>query len=408
MKTYFRTGRVLTRILTEQLFAAKGWHVAAVERDAKQRVVIHLKPTRASAICSGCGETKTRLHDVKPSREWRHVDGWNVPTVVRSLVRRVRCRHCGVRIEQVPWARTRSRFTHAFEAEVLRRARDTSILGVCRQLGLHWTSVMRLIERWVEESAARHFRAPLRRIGVDEVSYGRGQSKFLTVVWDHDRTRIVWIGHGRDRDTLSAFFTKLGPRRSKRLKVVTMDMAQGYIAAVQAHAPHAAIVFDRFHIERYLTWAVDEVRKREFWRRGGAYRDAVRGKRFLLLRKYRRVHWRQRGDLVDLLVMNRRLFRTYVVKEQFEHVWTYTTERGMRDFLLRWRRLLNWSRIKPLIRFWEMLMRHIDGVVAWAKHRLTNAALEGNNARIRGISQRAHGYRNPNNLMLVLYHASWR
>lgn len=408
MKTYFRTGRVLTCILTEQLFAAKGWHVAAVECDAKQRVVIHLKPTRASAICSGCGETKARLHDVKPSREWRHVDGWNVPTVVRSLVRRVRCRHCGVRIEQVPWARTRSRFTHAFEAEVLRRARDTSILGVCRQLGLHWTSVMRLIERWVEESAARHFRAPLRRIGVDEVSYGRGQSKFLTVVWDHDRTRIVWIGHGRDRDTLSAFFTKLGPRRSKRLKVVTMDMAQGYIAAVKAHAPQAAIVFDRFHIERYLTWAVDEVRKLEFWRRGGAYRDAVRGKRFLLLRKYRRVHWRQRGDLVDLLVMNRRLFRTYVVKEQFEHVWTYTTDRGMRDFLLRWRRLLNWSRIKPLIRFWEMLMRHIDGVVAWAKHRLTNAALEGNNARIRGISQRAHGYRNPTNLMLVLYHASWR
>jgi transposase len=408
VKTYFRTGRVLTRILTEQLFAAKGWHVAAVERDAMQRVVIHLKPSRASAICSGCGETKTRLHDVKRSREWRHVDGWNVPTVVRSLVRRVRCRHCGVRIEQVPWARTRSRFTHAFEAEVLRRARDTSILGVCRQLGLHWTSVMRLIERWVEESAARHFRAPLRRIGVDEVSYGRGQSKFLTVVWDHDRTRIVWIGHGRDRDTLSAFFTKLGPRRSMRLKVVTMDMAQGYIAAVQAHAPHADIVFDRFHIERYLTWAVDEVRKREFWRRGGAYRDAVRGKRFLLLRKYRRVHWRRRGDLVDLLVMNRRLFRTYVVKEQFEHVWTYTTERGMRDFLLRWRRLLNWSRIKPLIRFWEMLMRHIDGVVAWAKHRLTNAALEGNNARIRGISQRAHGYRNPTNLMLVLYHASWR
>lgn len=408
MKTYFRTGRVLIRILTEQLFSAKGWRVAAVERDAKQRLVMHLEPTCTSAICSGCGETKTRLHDVKPAREWRHLDAWNVLTLVRSSVRRVRCRHCGVRVERVPWARTRSRFTHAFEAEVLRRARDSSILGVCRQLGLHWTSVMRLIESWVEESAARHFRAPLRHLGVDEISYGRGQSKYLTVVWDHDRTRIVWIGHGRDRDTLAAFFTKLGPRRARRLVVVTMDMAQGYIAAVQAHAPQADIVFDRFHIERYLTWAVDEVRKQEFWRRGGAYRKAVRGKRFLLLRKYRRVHWRHRGALAELLVMNRRLFRTYVLKEQFEHAWTYTTERGMRDFLIRWRRLLNWSRIKPLIRFWEMLMRHVDGVVAWAKHRLTNAAVEGNNARIRGISQRAHGYRNPNNLMLVLYHASWQ
>jgi transposase len=399
---------VLVRILTDQLFAAKGWRITAVSRDENRRLLVHLEPSRASAICSGCGETKHRIHDVKPAREWRHLDAWHLSTLVRSVVRRVRCRHCGVRVEQVPWARTRSRFTHEFEAEVLRRARDTSISGVCRQLGLHWTSVMRLIERWVDESAARHFRRPLKHIGVDEISYGRGQDKYLTIVWDHDRSRIVWIGRGRDRDTLDAFFAKLKPKRAHKLVAVTMDMAQGYIAAVQAHAPQAAIVFDRFHIERYLTWAIDEIRKQEFWRRGGAYRQAVRGKRFLLLRKYRRVHWRRRGDLALLLAMNRRLFRAYVLKEQFEHAWTYTTARGMREFLVRWRRLLNWSRLKPLIRFWEMLWRHVDGVTAWAKFRLTNAAVEGNNSRIRGISQRGRGYRNPNNLMLVLYHASWQ
>jgi transposase len=55
-----------------------------------------------------------------------------------------------------------------------------------------------------------------------------------------------------------------------------------------------------------------------------------------------------------------------------------------------------------------MVMRHIDGVTAWAELRLTNAALERNNSRIRGLSQRGRGYRNPNNLMLVLYHASRR
>jgi transposase len=268
---------------------------------------------------------------------------------------------------------------------------------------------MRLIEQWVEESAARHFRAPLRNIGVDEVSYGRGQDKYLTIVWDHDRSRIVWIGRGRDRETLDAFFAKLDEKspRSRKLVAVTMDMAQGYISAVQAHAPQAAIVFDRFHIERYLTRAMDEIRKQEFWRRGGVYRDAVRGKRFLLLRRYRRVHWRRRGDLAMLLQLNQRLFRAYVLKEDFEHAWSYTTEAGMRRFIVGWRKSLNWTRLRPLIAFWEMLMRHIDGVVAWARLRLTNAALEGNNSRIRGLSQRARGYRNPNNLMLVLYHASW-
>jgi transposase len=219
---------------------------------------------------------------------------------------------------------------------------------------------------------------------------------------------VVWIGQGRERDTLDAFFTKLGPRRSRRIRVVTMDMWQGYIGSVKAHSPLAEIVFDRFHIERYLTQAVEEVRRQEFFRHGGAYRAAVRGKKWLLLTKFRRLRRRKRRELMALLAMNRRLFKAYLFKEQFEHAWTYTTEQGMRDFLQRWRKLLNWSRLTSLIAFYDMLMRHIDGVVAWARHRLTNAALEGNNARVRAISQRAHGYRNPNNLMLVLYHASWR
>ncbi len=186
-----------------------------------------------------------------------------------------------------------------------------------------------------------------------------------------------------------------------------MDMAQAYIGAVKAHAPKADIVFDRFHIERHLTRAVDEVRKHEFWRKGGRYRDLIRGKKWLLLRKHKRVHWRRRGDLALLLVQNRQLFRAYVLKEHFGHAWTYTSEKGMRAFILRWRKSLNWTRLRPLIAFWEMLRRHLDGVVAWAKHRLSNAALEANNSRIRGLSQRARGYRNAGNLMLRLYHASW-
>jgi transposase len=117
VKTQKRIGGVLLSILTEQLFPAKGWRVAATTHETKH-VAVDLVPMRASAICSGCGETKLRIHDVKPTRTWRHTDCWNLPTLVRAAPRRVRCRHCGIRIEQVPWARTRSRFTHDFEAEV--------------------------------------------------------------------------------------------------------------------------------------------------------------------------------------------------------------------------------------------------------------------------------------------------
>jgi transposase len=320
----------------------------------------------------------------------------------------VRCPLCGIRVEQVPWAAAGARLTRRLENEVLDRARETSIQGVARQLGLHWTTVMRLVERWVRESAEKHFRQPLRRIGVDEISYGRGQKKYLTIVWNHDRGQVIWVGKGREETTLATFFAKMGKRRARRLVCVTMDMAQGYIAAVREHAPRADIVFDRFHIERHLLDAVDELRKAEFWRLGGRQRDVIRGKKYLLLKRRKRLHWRRRRELDELLLLNQRVNSAYVLKEQFVRVWAARDETEMVSELERWRLMLRWKRLRPLEKFWRMIVDHEAGVLAWAKHRLTNAALEGNNARIRGLSQRAHGYRNPDNLIVAIYHASWR
>lgn len=398
-------GTPASSILALQLSAANGWRVTFDHYDPGESAwIVRLEPTRRSAVCSGCGETKRRTLDTKqPARAWRHLDGWGIRTLVVAPLRRVRCRRCGIRVEKVPWARPHSRLTHMFEAEILKRARDTSIAGVCRQLGLHWTTVMRLITHWVQEATDRRFRRKLRFIGVDEVSYGRGQNKYLTIVWDHEASHVVWIGKGKEQDTLKQFFEKLGPRRSRRLVAVTMDMAQGYMSAVREHAPQADLVFDRFHIERHLTEAVNEVRKAEFWRKGGAAREAIRGKKFLLLKKRRRLHWRRRRELDELFRLNRRLQVAYMLKEQFDEVWGYRTEVGMAEALERWRRLLRWQRLSPLKRFWAMIKRHWFGVLAWATHGLSNAALEGNNSRVRGISQRGHGYRNPDNLMQILY-----
>ena len=257
-------------------------------------------------------------------------------------------------------------------------------------------------EGWASQQPRRH---ALRLIGVDEVSYGRGQQKYLTVVWDHEAGAVVWVGAGREQATLERFYAHLGRRRCRKLAVVTMDMCAGYMRATRAAAAQATIVFDRFHIERHLVRAVDEIRKQEFFRAGAWRRRLVRGKKWLLLTKQRRLRrQRRRGTLLELLVLNRRLYRAYVAKETFEHFWTYRTRAGALAYLQGWVRLLRWQRLAPLQRFAQMLFAHLDGVLAWATERLSNAALEGNNARIRSLSHRAHGFRNVRNLIERIYH----
>src|SRR5260370_17576530 len=138
------------------------------------------------------------------------------------------------------------------------------------------------------------------------------------------------------------------------------------MAGVTGHAPQAEIVFDRFHIERHLTRAVNDVRKQEFFRRGGRYRKAIRGKKYLLLKKRRRLHWRRRPQLDALLALNRRLSRAYVLKEQFDHAWSYLTPEAMLEFLLSWSDMLRWTRLKPLKDFWALIPPHSSGLTALA------------------------------------------
>jgi transposase len=68
-------------------------------------------------------------------------------------------------------------------------------------------------------SAARVSRG-LRRIGIDEISWRRGQ-RYLTVALDHDSGRPVGAAEGRDEDTLDRFFFELGEERAKLITHVS-------------------------------------------------------------------------------------------------------------------------------------------------------------------------------------------
>jgi len=102
-------------------------------------------------------------------------------------------------------------------------------------------------------------------IGIDEVSRRKGQ-RYVTIVYDLSRGRVVWVGRDRDAATMKRFFTWLGPRRARAIHTVCCDMWSVYIDAVETHLPQAALVFDRFHLSQHLSRAVDEVRRQTFIR----------------------------------------------------------------------------------------------------------------------------------------------
>lgn len=248
-------------------------------------LIITVRPRWRHPRCGQCGR-RAPGYDTKPEmRRWRSLSLGALRVFLEYAPRRVACPRCeGVRVERVPWAEHGSLFTEQFEELTAYLAQTTDKTSVTKLMGIAWSTVGNIITRVVERHRDRGALDGLRRIGIDEFSY-RKRHRYATIVVDHDAQRVVWAGKGRGADTLGEFFKLLGKYRALQLEAATIDMAGGYVKALREHAPHVQVVFDRFHVQRLASDAVDEVR-RELWRalRGTEDAHAVKRTRFVLLK----------------------------------------------------------------------------------------------------------------------------
>jgi hypothetical protein len=112
--------------------------------------------------------------------------------------------------------------------------------------------------------------------------------------------------------------------------------------------------------------AVDEVRRAEFFRKGGAARTVVKGKRWLLLSRWVNLNTQKRRQLNALFALNRRVMKAYLLKESLDRLWSYTYEGSMLRYLKSWIDQLRWQRLKPMEKLADMLLNHLEGILNYA------------------------------------------
>jgi transposase len=282
-------------------------------------------------------------------------------------------------------------------------AQTTDISAAARRLGCSWRSVRRIVERDVGERLDPGRLKGLKRIGIDEFSY-RKRHRYLTVVVDHDRRSVVWATPGRSAEALDEFFEALGPSGRGEIELVTIDMAGGYIKAVGEHLPEAAIVFDRFHVQRLVSDAVDAVRREQLRDlRGTAEGKALFRSRFSLLRNPWNQDHTDRERLAKIAQQNKKLYRAYQLKVDFLFAFSYSQPKRAENALRSWLAWASRSRLPPFVRVARTVREHFDGILAYFHSRLTNGLSEGINNRLRMIARRAFGFHSPNALISLLY-----
>jgi transposase len=356
-------------------------------------------------VCGGCGISVRDVHSWTERRVRDLPWGtWQVWLVVE--VHRVRCRRCGVRTERLPFLAGKTHYTTRLETAVAHACEAAPGSRVAAHWGLPPETVRRMDKRVLRRWAAGRPRRPLHHLGVDEIFLGKSV-KVLTVVSDLVRGEPVWVGLERKRETLDRFFAEaLPPPRRRAVWAVCVDMWEPFVQSLRAHLPHARIVYDKFHVLRHANDAVDETRRAEFFRKGGQARGLLRGKRWLLLRRWSHLERDERRLVKDLLALNRRLATAYLLKEQLAHLWDYTYEGAARRFLTTWLRALRWQRLPAFRQLAQLLLRHLDGILAYCHEKVPFGTVEAINGNIRAMLRRGRGYRDHEYLLLKVQRAT--
>jgi transposase len=358
---------------------------------------------QATWSCPECGKP-CPVYDHSPERTWRHLDTCQYQTLLHAAAPRTKCAEHGVRVVRLPWAEPGGHFTALFERLAIEWLREASQSAVAKRLGLSWDEVHGLLARAVERGLARRQAEPVPYLGVDEKAYRKGH-RYLTLVNDLQKGRVLYIGIERQKSSLDAFWPTLTAAQKASIRGVAMDMWEPYEQSVREHVPDAEdkIVYDKFHVAKHLGEAVDKVRRSENRELRATGDERLVGTRYHWLRHPDNIDDHQWREFRHLRQSKLKTARAWAIKEQGMVLWDYHYEGPARKHFRWWYQWATHSRLKPIIDKAKMLKKHLANVLTYLKHGITNAVSEGLNSKIQWVKYTARGYRNVDNFVKAIY-----
>jgi transposase len=371
------------------------WEVKAVDlKLGEKKVEIELDWQWGSdAKCPECGRACS-IHDRAPERTWRHLDTMQFTTLIRARTPRAECPEHGVKTMTVPWAVPQGRFTLLFErfaVDVLLAC--ASVSQACDLLGIGWDAAHEIMKRAVARGLDSRRMDELKYLGLDEKSFKRGHS-YITLLTDLEESRVLEVVEERTCEAADQLWATLTPEQKSAVEAVAVDMWEPFIRTIEKQVPAADIVHDRFHVSKYLNESVDKVRRQEHKELLAEGDETLKGTRQLWLYNPQHFNQEQRDEFSGLKDQQLKVARAWAMKELFSKFWEYQEAGWARRFFKDWFGWVSRSQLKPMADVARLLKRHLENLLTYLRHHITNAVTEGLNSKIQSLKSAARGFRN--------------
>lgn len=344
---------------------------------------------RKPHTCPHCGTITQQIHDYRTSL-LKDLPFMGKKTFLHYRKRRYHCPNCHKHFyESFPLLPKYSRITTrlAFYAVHLLKSRQ-SVRSTSSLLGVSDSFIFRRMQdiRYPKPASLPHV------LSIDEFRGNAGGQKFQAILTDAKSHKLFDILPSRSQVSLMQYFN--GFSNKKEVRYFVTDMNKVYRDLARQYFPNATIVVDKFHVVRYVTWALENVRKRIQKQLHPSKRKYFKRSRKLLLTHKKKLNEESIQALEIILLQSQDLAVAYHLKELF---YDFMASKNRNEAVSKLKIFILAAQVSQLSEFNACLTM----LGNWSKYILnafdcpyTNGYTEGTNNAIKVIKRNAFGYRN--------------
>ncbi|XOV72352.1 MAG: ISL3 family transposase [Verrucomicrobiota bacterium] len=393
------------------------WEVRGVDYDSETEkffmVITETDKLWEKQVCPHptCKSSGITCYDHTETRSWRHMDVFGKRSEILCNVPRGKCPSCHRTYRvKVPWEGKGKHFTQAFEGFALALMREMPVSKASGLIGECDQRMWRILFAHVDEAYSKLDMSEVVWIGADELSARKGHD-YLTVFADLMEKRVIFATEGKDAETFQRFADALYAHNGhpKAITQVAIDMSPAYQKGVRENLGNAEIVFDKYHAVAMVNDAVDKVRKAEANQGDKDSKKELKASRWIFRKNPSNLTKSQTQQLEELDLKNLVTGIAYQMRLNFQQVYRSRNEVTARKNMVKW---IGWVKrraknsgdlLEPMIKVANSIERHLEGILAHWKKKLTTAFMEGLNSVFSAVKRKARGFRSSVYMITMLY-----
>ena len=345
--------------------------------------------TQAFVICKG---SRQKLRQV------RHLRCFNRETILLIPMKRLFCKQCEVSFTyQYAFLTGKTRYTNDYKRELSKPLVGTTVKQLTdtfkvpystgeRFIKQHLAHLIPSIQRKVIAAAQGSTRLIL---GIDDFAIQKGHT-YNTGFHDLRNGNLLTLVMGRTYQTLIQNQGLMKQLKELKPYAVVMDLARSYHKFVAEVFPDAIRIADQFHVNRYLTDALQAVRRRiSLSLTPESYKYLKRNKN-LIGKRYDSLSEKEERKLGKLLSYSKELTEVYAIKESLINWYELSDETNSYRRLIQWiarAKALNIPELTEALKPFENWTEEISN---YHKCRYTNGSVEGRNNKIKTLIRRSY------------------